>query len=92
MFIVISLLLSVYLPCDTYCNTVNEDYANCIDYIESLLESEKCNSFICCGDYNTSFERANAQTECLTNFRERHNLALSWNSPVSKKKNSRIQI
>ena len=46
------LLLSVYLPCDTYCNTVNDDYANCIDYIESLLESEKCNSFICCGDYN----------------------------------------
>ena len=59
------LLLSVYLPCDTYCNTVSEEYVKCIDYIETLLESVNCNSFICCGDFNTSFGRANAQTECL---------------------------
>ena len=79
------LLLSVYLPCDTYCNTVSEEYVKCIDYIESLLESVNCISFICCGDFNTSFERANAQTECLTNFMGRNNLTSSWNNPVSKK-------
>ena len=50
------LLLPVYLPCDTYCNTVSEEYVKCIDYIESLFESVNCNSFICCGDFNTSFE------------------------------------
>ena len=64
---------------------MSEEYVKCIDYIESLLESVNCNSFICCGDFNTSFERANAQTECLTSFMERNNLTLSWNNPVSKK-------
>ena len=61
----------------------NADYVDCIDCIESLLISEHCNTFICCGDYNTSFERHNAQTECLNNFIERNNLVVSWNHPVS---------
>ena len=79
------LLLSLYLPCDNYSNAANADYVDCIDCIESLLISEHCNAFICCGDYNTSFERNNAQTECLNNFIERNNLVVSWNHPVSKK-------
>ena len=79
------LLLSIYLPCDNYSNAANADYVDCIDCIESLLISEHCNAFICCGDYNTSFERNNAQTECLNNFIERNNLVVSWNHPVSKK-------
>ena len=79
------LLLSVYLPCDNYSNTVNKLYSDCIDYIESLLITMNCNAFICCGDYNSSFERLNAQTECLNNFMSRNNLFSSWNHSVSKK-------
>ena len=73
------------LPCDNYSNAANADYVDCIDCIESLLISEHCNAFICCGDYNTSFERNIAQTECQNNFIERNNLVVSWNNPVSKK-------
>ena len=43
------------------------------------------NTFICCGDFNTSFERSNGQTECLNSFITRNNLCISWNHPVSKK-------
>ena len=44
------------------------------------------NTFICCGDFNTSFERSNGQTECLNSFITRNNLCISWNHPVSKKR------
>ena len=79
------LLLSIYLPCDNYCNAANADYVDCIDCIESLLISEHCNAFMCCGYYNTSFEQNNAQTECLNNFIERNNLVVSGNHSLSKK-------
>ena len=79
------LLLSVYLPCDNYCNTVNKEYSDCIDYIETLLNNLHCNAFVCCGDYNSSFERKNAQTECLNNFITRNDLTPSWDNLVSKK-------
>ena len=79
------LLLSVYLPCDNYCNIVSNEYLECIEHIESLYNTIDCNSFICCGDYNSCFERLNAQTECLNNFITRNNLEVSWNNSVSKK-------
>ena len=53
------LLLCVYLPCDNYSNVyINQEYSECIDYIESLYNNSNCNVFICCGDYTTSFERS----------------------------------
>ncbi len=79
------LLLSVYLPCDNQSGTVTTEYYDCIQYVESLFNSTDCNSFMCCGDYNSSFERVNAQTECLTNFIARNNLDISWNNSVSRK-------
>ena len=45
-----------------------------------------CNAFICCGDFNTSFERSNGQTECLNSFITRNNLCISWNHAVSPQK------
>ena len=78
-----NLLLSIYLPCSNYCNIVSREYNECIDYFESLIVANTCNSFICCGDYNTCFERENVQTECLNNFIYRSNLVL-WNNTVSK--------
>ena len=60
------LLLSVYLPCDNYSTVyVNHEYTECIDYIESLYNTANCGAFTCCGDYNSSFDRSNAQTEFL---------------------------
>ena len=59
------MILSVYMPCDNQCHSVNSVYALCIDYIEQLLNIPKCNYFIGAGDYNTSFSRTNAQTLCL---------------------------
>ena len=60
------LLLCVYLPCDNYSNMyINQEYSECIDYIESLYNNSNCNAFIFLGDYNTYFERLNAQTECF---------------------------
>ena len=73
------LLLSIYLPCDTHSiNNVNDEYSSCIDYIKYMYNNEQCNGFICCGDFNTCFNRVNAQTQCLNDFVSRNNLAVSW--------------
>ena len=62
-------LLCVYLPCDNYSNVyINQEYLECVAYIESMNNNSNCNVCICCGDYNTSFERVNAQTGCVNNF------------------------
>ena len=45
--------------------------------------------YICCGDYNTSFERLNAQTECLNNFISHCNIVALWEY---QRKNLRMQI
>lgn len=50
-----------------------------------MYNRENCNAFICSGDYNTNFERLNAQTECLNNFIVRNNLCVSWNHTLAKK-------
>ena len=44
-----------------------------------------CNDFVCCIDFNTSFEGSNGKTECLNSFITRNNVCISWNHPVSKK-------
>ena len=65
-----SFLLSIYLPCDNYSNNhVNEEYIDCIHYIEHLYNNTNSNAFICCGDFNSCFERHNAHTTgYLNNF------------------------
>ena len=89
---IVCLFLSVHLPCDNYISSASVEFTECIDYIESLFNSMDFNTFICCGDFNTSFERSNGQTECLNSFITRNNLCISWNHPVSKKKILHTQI
>ena len=55
------LILSVYMPCDTYLvNTVNSEFVYCIDNIENVLHSCDFNHIIITGDFNTNFSRDNA--------------------------------
>ena len=37
-----------------------------------------CNGCICCGYFNTCFNRVNAQTQCLNDCVLHNNLAVSW--------------
>ena len=67
----------MYLLCDNYSTNANSEYVKCIDYIEMLINSIYCNAFVCCGDYNTSFERTNSQTACLNNFISINKLCVS---------------
>ena len=83
---IVCLLLSVYLPCDNDTSSASAKFTECIDYNEALFNSVDCNAFICCGDFNTSFERSNGQTEFLNSFITRNNLSISWNHPVSQSK------
>ena len=66
------LVICVYLPCDTQkIHTDHEEFIDVLDYIEQLLYKD---SYIICGDFNTSFERNNAHTEYLNGFMSRNNL------------------
>ena len=73
------LLLNVYLPCDNYSNTtVTQGFVDCVEYIENLYNLSDCSSYICCCDFDTSFERNNAQSCYLTDFIESNSLCISW--------------
>ena len=82
-------ILSIYMPCDNYSRTiVNQTFSDCIDDIECILSDLQCTSFIGAGDYNTCFNRLNAQTTYLTDFIRRNNLSVSWDHQVSNKDNT----
>ena len=79
------LLLNIYFPCDNYSNNdVSNQYVDCIDCIESVINVSNCNSFICCGDWNTSFQRNNAQAKYLCDFISRNNFVNSWDHVLSQ--------
>ena len=81
------LVLCIYMPCDNMLiNECNIDYENTLNQIEVLIQSHpRSNLIIICGDFNTYFERHNAQTRCLNNFLLRNNLKVGWESSKSKK-------
>ena len=62
--------------------------SDCIYDIECILNDLQCTSFIGAGDYNTCFNRLNAQTTCLTDFNRINNLTVSWDHQVSNKDNT----
>ena len=66
------LIISVYLPCDTYNQGVQKKYTDTFDYIECLISSIECDSVIICGDYNTSFERETGQVDYLNELISRN--------------------
>ena len=70
--------LSVYLPCDNFCNILNQSYAAEINVMEHIFNTVYCNAFMICGDFNTSFSRDNAQTTHLADFMHRNNLTCTW--------------
>ena len=84
------LFLSIYMPCDKQCEclSVNSEYALCIDYSEQLLNMTECNYFIGAGDYNTSFSRTDAQTQCLCDFMDRNKLAVTWDHTIANKEDT----
>ena len=80
------LVLCIYMPCDKMLiNECNIDYENTLNQIDVLIQSHPHSNVIICGDFNTSFERHNAQTRCLNNFVLRNNLRVAWESSKSQK-------
>ena len=60
------LIVCVYMPCDPQLvNKVNVEYEAVLNRVEGLIQSTDCIGIILCGDWNTSFERGNAQTKYL---------------------------
>ena len=58
----------------------------CMLLYEKTVQQQQ--HFIGAEDYNTCFNRLNAQTTCLTDFIRRNNLTLSWDHQVSNKDNT----
>ena len=74
-----TILINVYMPCDTYdVHKVNEVFNDIMEEIEGVIATGQANNIILCGDCNTSFERNNAQSKCLSRFVARNDLELCW--------------
>ena len=79
------LVTNVYLPCDNFSNTaVSDGFLDCINCIEGMLAQANCDSYISCGDFNSSFQRANAQCNCLQQFLDRNNLMSTWDHVLAE--------
>ena len=53
-----SMVTNVYLSCDNFSNTVVSDsFLDCINCIEGILAIANCDSYVLCGDFNSSFQR-----------------------------------
>ena len=73
------MVLILVVLCDNFSNTVvSGGFLGCINCIEGILALANCDSFISCGDFNSSFQRANAQSNCLQQFVDRNNLMTLW--------------
>ena len=72
------LIVCVYMPCDPQLvNKVNVEYEEVLNCVEGLIQSTDCKGMLLCGDWNTSFERDNAQTKCLNEFMDRCNVKVA---------------
>ena len=81
-----TLVINVYMPCDRNdVNNVNNEYSEILDEICCLIDKTDATRLIMCGDWNTAFERNNAQTNCLRQFLSRNDLAVGWDHPVAQK-------
>ena len=68
----------VYMPCDTYSDVhVNDDFSEVIEVIDCTMHDYECDAYIICGDFNTSFERANTQSRFLLDFISRNNVYMA---------------
>ena len=84
--LVLCIYIYIYMPCgNMLINECNINYENTVNQIEVLIQSHPHSNIIICGNFNTSFERDNAQTRCLNNFLLRNNLKVAWESSKSQK-------
>ena len=51
------ILLAMYMPCDNFSKTVNQEYVDVVNAIKLIFNSKDCNRLIVCRDFNTSFSR-----------------------------------
>ena len=80
------LFLTVYMPCDSQSvHRVNDEYVNVIQEIENICENNNASRIIIGGDWNTSIDRNNAQTNCFKRFLDTSNFDICWNSMNASK-------
>ena len=70
--------------------TVNDEYINVLDKIEQLLFTYSNDNALIGGDFNTSFQRNNAQSKCLSEFIKRNKLQLNWDIKNTKQDNTYV--
>ncbi|ELU14159.1 hypothetical protein CAPTEDRAFT_203516 [Capitella teleta] len=70
------LVCCVYMPCDTsYDLTNRREFLDVLNEMTNLAASHSVNHMICCGDFNTDFNRVNSlHTEVLVNIFSQENL------------------
>ena len=70
------------MPCDNR-NILNpnDEFIDVLDHIEPIVTRSSCTFVLLCGDFNTSFDRQNAQTNFLSQYMERLSLICTWNHP-----------
>ena len=79
------MVINVYSPYDNFSITVVSDgFLDCINCIEDILVLANCDSYILCGDFNSSFQRANEQRNCLQQFVVRDIHMSSWEHVVAE--------
>ena len=77
----IILFLTVYMPCDNQSITViNDEYVDLIQEVQTVCENINPSRVIIGGDWNTSINRNNAQTNVFKRFLDINNLDICWNS------------
>ncbi len=77
-----AVVVNVYMPCDRFdVHTVNSEFSDALDEVESVIDSCPVNRVILCGDWNTSFERDTAQVKFLKQFVARKKLCITWDHP-----------
>ena len=86
-------LCNVYLPVDFQSQSVvDPSYETTLDEIEGIMSATSCDDTILCGDFNTDFDRLNAQTRLLNDFIDRNNLMVGWNCNVAKKESTYVNL
>ena len=80
------------MPCDRFdVHTVNSEFSDALDEVESVIDSCPVNRVILCGDWNTSFERDTAQVKCLKQFVARKKF-IAWDHPNACKGDTYIVL
>ena len=86
------LLINAYLPVDPQCNVSNDEYEDALNDVGLLIQSVPWDNVILCGDLNTDMRRTNMQTQSLTDFIERNNLCVGWQSAYASPSHTYVNV